>query len=124
MSKDVAFLKAISTDPNDLALRLVYADWLDEQNDPRAEFVRLKVKLSELPADAAEYDELESRERELRSRFPERWVALLDPPVWCVMGNIVAEHPSGPGGAEVRQGTRLFRPNARIYLAAMPHSFA
>jgi uncharacterized protein (TIGR02996 family) len=121
MTKDEAFLKAISADPNDNALRLVYADWLDEQNDPRAEFVRLKARLSELSPDTPEYQALESREKELRSRFPDRWVVLFDLPAWCIMGNIVAEHHSGPGGAEIRHGTRLFRPSARIYLAEVVH---
>ena len=32
---------AICADPEDDASRLVYADWLDEQGDPRADYLRL-----------------------------------------------------------------------------------
>src|SRR5262249_24159765 len=32
--------------------------------------------------------------------------------------------PSGPGGEETRRGTRLFRPNAKIYLAETRHCWA
>ena len=45
------FLQAISASPDDNLVRLVYADWLDERGDPRAEFVRLQVELRQLPPD-------------------------------------------------------------------------
>jgi hypothetical protein len=35
-------------------------------------------------------------------------------PVWCPLANVVAERRSGPGGAEVRQGTRHFTPGAKV----------
>jgi uncharacterized protein (TIGR02996 family) len=35
-----AFLQAIRDQPEDQALRLVYADWLEERDDSRGEFVR------------------------------------------------------------------------------------
>ena len=45
MSKE-AFLKAILDDPDNDALRLVYADWLDEHGEPeRAEFIRVQIEL-------------------------------------------------------------------------------
>jgi uncharacterized protein (TIGR02996 family) len=37
MSEEAAFLNAILANPDDNATRLVYADWLAEQNDPRAD---------------------------------------------------------------------------------------
>jgi uncharacterized protein (TIGR02996 family) len=40
------FLAALRENPNDNVSRLVYADWLDEQGDPLAEFVRLEVRLA------------------------------------------------------------------------------
>jgi len=46
------------------------------------------------------------------------------PSVWSIVGNIRPEHPSGPGGEEVRRGTRLFRPNAKIYLLNAAQSWA
>lgn len=42
---DIAFQRAILANPTDMTLKLVYADWLQERDDPRAEFVRLQVEL-------------------------------------------------------------------------------
>jgi uncharacterized protein (TIGR02996 family) len=41
--EEEAFLRAIAAAPADDAPRLVYADWLDEHGDPRAEFLRAEV---------------------------------------------------------------------------------
>lgn len=46
MHDDEAFLDALRASPNDSVGRLVYADWLDEQSDPRAEFLRLEVRVA------------------------------------------------------------------------------
>ncbi len=43
--------------------------------------------------------------------------------VWVLVGNIVEERPYGPGGHERVSGTRLFRGNARIYLASLRHAY-
>jgi len=40
-----AFVAAIVNAPDDATARLVYADWLEERGDPRAEFLRLAVDL-------------------------------------------------------------------------------
>ncbi len=40
------FLRAVLAHPDDDQPRLVYADWLDEQGDPRGEFIRLQVELA------------------------------------------------------------------------------
>jgi uncharacterized protein (TIGR02996 family) len=49
-----AFVAAIIADPDDDALRLVYADFLEQHGDAadlaRAEFVRVQVTLAPLPA--------------------------------------------------------------------------
>lgn len=46
MIHDPGLLRAILHDPYNDALRLVYADWLDEHGDPdRAEFIRLQIEL-------------------------------------------------------------------------------
>jgi uncharacterized protein (TIGR02996 family) len=42
------FLRAIRADPEDEALRLVFADWLEEQGDPLADFIRLQCELEPL----------------------------------------------------------------------------
>lgn len=117
MADDHAFLSAISANPNDLVTRLVYADWLDERGDLRAELVRLQVRLLGLSSDDPEHPSLKAREQELRGQCPPYWLAILDPPVWCLVGNIVSEHSTGSGGKVTRRGTRLFRSDAKIYLA-------
>src|SRR5262249_42657415 len=44
MTDEAAFLRSILDDPDDEANRLVYADWLEERGDPRAELVRLQLE--------------------------------------------------------------------------------
>jgi uncharacterized protein (TIGR02996 family) len=46
------FLRAIVAAPGDDLPRLVYADWLDERGDPRAEFVRVQVAVERTPPTA------------------------------------------------------------------------
>jgi uncharacterized protein (TIGR02996 family) len=47
MTDDPALLAAIRATPDDDAPRLVYADWLDEHNQPeRAEFIRVQVAVA------------------------------------------------------------------------------
>jgi uncharacterized protein (TIGR02996 family) len=49
MSVEEGLLQEICTNPDDVAPRLVYADWLEERGDPpslvRAEFIRVQVEL-------------------------------------------------------------------------------
>jgi uncharacterized protein (TIGR02996 family) len=42
MTDDASFLQAIQNDPDDDTNRLVYADWLEERGDFRAEYLRLQ----------------------------------------------------------------------------------
>ncbi len=52
MSDDDAFVAAIQASPDDAVLRLVYADWLDEHDDPRGTLLRLELELFQrTPAD-------------------------------------------------------------------------
>ena len=55
-----AFLAEIHAAPGDPCPKLVFADWLEEQGDPRAEFIRLQCVLAdeaEATMDAAALDE-------------------------------------------------------------------
>jgi len=36
-------------------------------------------------------------------------------PVWCLVANVVAERRAGPGGVNVRRGTKHFAPGAKVY---------
>jgi uncharacterized protein (TIGR02996 family) len=41
MNEEAGFIAALLAEPNDRTTLLVYADWLDERSDPRAEYLRL-----------------------------------------------------------------------------------
>jgi uncharacterized protein (TIGR02996 family) len=43
-------LAAVLRDPDDEAVRLVYADWLEERGDPRGEFIRVQCELARMDA--------------------------------------------------------------------------
>jgi uncharacterized protein (TIGR02996 family) len=45
------FIAAIVKTPEDMSLRLIYADWLEERDDPRAEYLRLLCALAEWGGD-------------------------------------------------------------------------
>jgi uncharacterized protein (TIGR02996 family) len=49
MTEEQAFLAAIAAEPEDDVSKLVYADWLDEHDDPRGEFIRLQYELEKYP---------------------------------------------------------------------------
>jgi uncharacterized protein (TIGR02996 family) len=65
MSEEEAFLQAIRGEPDEPAHRLVYADWLEERGDPRAEYLRLGAQVAQAQA----------RMRQLEEGFSPEWVA-------------------------------------------------
>jgi uncharacterized protein (TIGR02996 family) len=78
MSTDQGFRRALAVHPNDIQTRLVYADWLDDQSDPRGEFLRLEIELSMLAPDDVRRWSIEERLRELQATFEPGWLAALD----------------------------------------------
>ena len=46
MSQDEPFIEAILAEPDDDGLRLIYADWLEEQGHPHGELLRAQVELA------------------------------------------------------------------------------
>lgn len=59
MTDGEAILAAILDAPDDDAVRLVYADWLEENGEAdRAEFIRVQVRLATMPAAALTTDDL------------------------------------------------------------------
>lgn len=78
MSEDFPFLRAIFHRPDDDAPRLVYADWLEERGDPRAEYLRLEVELRRLPKGAdAQVSAVQGRLVQLRPTLNADWVGLI-----------------------------------------------
>src|SRR5262249_15161014 len=59
------FLSAITADPADLTVRLVYADWLEDRGDPRAEFIRVQIEADGLPPSDPRRRAMEARAAEL-----------------------------------------------------------
>jgi uncharacterized protein (TIGR02996 family) len=72
------FLRAICENPEDDTVRLVYADWLDENGDPdRAEFIRLQVRRARLREAGTDSEELRARDHEMRRTAATAWLAEL-----------------------------------------------
>src|SRR5689334_16651118 len=102
MARAEAFLQAILANPTDDAIRLVYADWLDEHggevNSAHADLIRVQCELAALPepytisfgefgrlplpteTDARRTALLE-RQRDLMARHREAWLKPL--PAWA-----------------------------------------
>lgn len=59
------FAEAIIANPNDVEARLVFADFLEEQNDPRSELVRLQFRMADMSKYDRVWPKLRQREREL-----------------------------------------------------------
>jgi uncharacterized protein (TIGR02996 family) len=72
-----AFLKCVTDDPDDVTARLVFADWLREQDDParneRGEFIHAQHALAAGTALPAERPRLRARQNALLERHRERW---------------------------------------------------
>src|SRR5437762_1241175 len=79
MTSEASFLQAIRADPDDDAVRLIFADWLEDQGDtPRAEFIRLQVERAGLPPEDPHAQDLLDREEELLVLHRATWVGGLD----------------------------------------------
>ena len=81
------FPTALRENPNDNVSRLVYADWLQERDDPRAEFLRLEVRLAtgDLPDDVRVV--MTNRLAELGRRAERGWLLAVNrtPFVRCAL---------------------------------------
>lgn len=49
-SEEQAFIAAINSDPWNFGLRCIYADWLDDHDDPRAGPMRELAEMGKVPA--------------------------------------------------------------------------
>jgi uncharacterized protein (TIGR02996 family) len=64
MDQEQVFLQALLENPRDLALRPIFADWLEEHGDPRGELLRLSHLLTQ-DTDQPNRTEMEDRLRSL-----------------------------------------------------------
>src|SRR5262245_61996101 len=75
------FLATILDDPASDVARLVYADWLEEQGDPRAEFIRVQIEMAQLLDNDSRRESLSDRELRLLARHGDLWRAEI--PEWA-----------------------------------------
>ena len=73
-----SFFTDIVSRPDDDGPRLVLADWLEDQGDPRGEFIRIQCELAQLDWDVPRFDELSLQESDLLRRHRAKWVKLAD----------------------------------------------
>jgi len=78
---EAGFIEAIRQRSDDRERWLIFADWLEEQGDPRGELIRLQVHLAELPADDPGWRALVAREFELFHAIPRETMVLYPPRV-------------------------------------------
>lgn len=73
MSIDDEFIQTIIANPDDDTPRLIYADWLEEQGDPRGEFIRIQRELAKMTEDDPRRWNLELRQGRLMRRYGWQW---------------------------------------------------
>jgi len=73
----VAFLQDIKQVPDDDTPRLIFADWLEENGDPRGEFVRVQCELAECAPTDPRRSRLVKREKDLLAQFRDAWLGPL-----------------------------------------------
>jgi uncharacterized protein (TIGR02996 family) len=74
MGDEGAFLRAVRDEPDDEATRSVFADWLEERGNARAEFVRLDAALRKMTGVEDGFQQKEDRWRQLREDLPRAWL--------------------------------------------------
>ena len=72
-----AFHQTVLESPDDEDIRLIFADWLDDRDDPRGEFIRIQCQLAKLFAHDEQRAGLVRRERELWAEHGEHWRSYL-----------------------------------------------
>lgn len=79
MSEAHAFEKAILEKPDEIAGYAAYADWLQEHDDPRGEFMQLQLALENEGLPKEEREKLKAREAELLKEHEREWLGELAP---------------------------------------------
>ncbi|MCE9561454.1 MAG: TIGR02996 domain-containing protein [Planctomycetes bacterium] len=74
-----AFEKAILDNPDESTSYAAYADWLQEQDDPRGEFMQVQLALEAGSLPKEQRKQLQARERELLDEHEREWLGELAP---------------------------------------------
>ena len=84
MHDEAGFLSAIRQTPADDTARLVFADWLDEQDDPackpKAEFIRLELRMAEAPEQSLNRVRWTTKLQKLAAQLEPAWLAVMSHP--------------------------------------------
>jgi uncharacterized protein (TIGR02996 family) len=107
MREDDSFVAALSATPDDDALRLVYADWLEERGDARAEYLRLSCALATLPRRPTKKRKAcEARFAELRASLDPAWQLSVGRTIDIIRNQIaiIRDSLDVPAGRPMRRG--------------------
>ncbi len=93
MADEAELLAAIVRAPHDDVARLVYADWLSDQSDPRGELIQLQVSQARLHAGTAAFSRIRDRVSRLLNAHFDAWQprVRVSPP-----GSAFSAPPPGP----------------------------
>jgi uncharacterized protein (TIGR02996 family) len=72
-----ALESALVENPDDLATHYAYADYLQEQGDPRGEFIQLQLALEDTQRSGAEWRKMQARAKELLQVHHRQWLGVL-----------------------------------------------
>jgi uncharacterized protein (TIGR02996 family) len=93
---DDPFFGVVSATPGDDTARRVYADWLEERDDPRAAFLRLEVETAALPLADARRAALQARLLEAAAGIDLDWLfAVSRVPIVRSLGLVGSWHLEG-----------------------------
>jgi uncharacterized protein (TIGR02996 family) len=73
METEEPFLRAIREDPDKNAIRLVFADWLEERGDPLGDFIRDQCALADMPPRDTRRPKLMDHAREILTKHGKEW---------------------------------------------------
>jgi uncharacterized protein (TIGR02996 family) len=96
-----AFERALQENPDDIAGWCAFADWLQEQGDPRGEFMAVQIALEDEGRRDGERRALKRREKELLAAHERDWLGELAPfvldaaPLYADLRRIDAEFTRG-----------------------------
>src|SRR5262249_13517425 len=110
MTPEEAFLRDIQEHPDEDAPRLIFADWLEDQGDPRGEFIRVQCALAALEEGNPRRASYLRREKALLRQHRKAWLeplrGLVKWPVVFRRGFI--EDVQCPAAQFLNQAERLF----------------
>src|SRR5262249_36251573 len=77
MNQADVFHRAGCDPPHDQAVRRIFADWLNERDDPRGLFIQVQFALADLPEDDETRSGLKRCEQQLLARHRREWAGPL-----------------------------------------------